>query len=47
VAALFEQRYSPVILNVFADNDTAIRLYQRLGFQTHHHLVTGRATLAQ
>jgi len=45
VAKLFEQGFSPVILNVFADNVNAIRVYQRLGFQTHHRLVTGKGVL--
>jgi len=47
VAALFEQQFSLVVLNVFADNSTAIRIYRRLGFQTHHQLLTGKATLFQ
>jgi len=45
VTTLFEQQISLVVLNVFEDNDTAIRIYQRLGFQTRHQLLTGRATL--
>ena len=45
VARLFEQPFSLVVLNVFEDNHTAIRIYQRLGFQTHHRFVTGKATL--
>lgn len=44
VATLFEQRFSLVVLNVFEDNSTAIRIYQRLGFHTHHQLLTGKAT---
>ncbi len=47
VATLFEQQFSLVVLNVFEDNSTAIRIYQRLGFQTHHQLLTGKATLVQ
>jgi ribosomal protein S18 acetylase RimI-like enzyme len=43
VATLFEQQFSLVVLNVFEDNGTAIRIYQRLGFQTHHRLLTGKA----
>jgi ribosomal protein S18 acetylase RimI-like enzyme len=43
-ATLFEQQFSLVVLNVFEDNSTAIRIYQRLGFQTHHQLLTGKAT---
>lgn len=45
VTKLFEQHYSPVILNVFADNNDAIRIYERLGFQTHLRLLTGKATI--
>jgi GNAT superfamily N-acetyltransferase len=45
VTKLFEQHYSPVILNVFADNNEAIRIYERLGFQTRLKLLTGRATI--
>lgn len=45
VAKLFEQGLSPIILNVFADNVKAIRVYQRLGFQTRHRLVTGKSIL--
>jgi RimJ/RimL family protein N-acetyltransferase len=44
VATLFEQQFSLVVLNVFEDNGTAIRIYQHLGFQTHHLLLTGKAT---
>jgi hypothetical protein len=44
VATLFEQQFSLVVLNVFEDNSTAIRIYQRLGFQTYHQLLTGKAT---
>jgi hypothetical protein len=33
------------ILNVFADNDDAIRIYQRLGFQMRLRFLTGRATI--
>lgn len=45
VAKLFEQGFSRVILNVFADNAGAIRIYQRLGFQIYHRLVTGKGAL--
>ncbi len=45
VAKLFEQGFSHVILNVFADNADAVRIYQRLGFRTHHRLVTGKGAL--
>src|SRR5689334_15666291 len=34
VTTLFEQHFSTVVLNVFEDNSSAIRIYQRLGFQT-------------
>jgi RimJ/RimL family protein N-acetyltransferase len=47
VATLFEQHFSLVVLNVFEDNSTAIHIYQRLGFQTHHRLLTGKASLFQ
>jgi RimJ/RimL family protein N-acetyltransferase len=45
VATLFEQRFSTVVLNVLVDNENAIRVYQRLGFQTHYRLITGKAQL--
>jgi RimJ/RimL family protein N-acetyltransferase len=47
VAALLDQGFSAVVLNVFADNSPAIHVYERLGFQTHHHLLTGPAVLVQ
>lgn len=47
VASLFEEQFSPVVLNVFEDNSTAIRIYERVGFQTHHQLVTGKASLVR
>jgi RimJ/RimL family protein N-acetyltransferase len=43
VATLLEQDISPVVLNVFEDNRTAIHVYQQLGFLTHHRLLTGTA----
>jgi GNAT superfamily N-acetyltransferase len=43
VATLFDRQFSLVVLNVFEDNSPAIRIYQRLGFQTHHQLLTGKA----
>jgi ribosomal protein S18 acetylase RimI-like enzyme len=46
VTALLDRQFSLVVLNVFEDNGAAIRIYQRLGFQTHHRLVIGRAALA-
>lgn len=45
VTTLCEQHYTLIVLNVFADNHPAFRLYQRLGFQTHHTLFTGKAFL--
>jgi ribosomal protein S18 acetylase RimI-like enzyme len=45
VATLFAQHFSCVVLNVLGDNSPAIRIYQRLGFQTHHSFLTGKATL--
>lgn len=45
VAKLFEQGFSPVILNVFADNVNAIRIYERLGFQTRYRFMTGKGVL--
>jgi ribosomal protein S18 acetylase RimI-like enzyme len=47
VSTLFEQQFSVVVLIVFEDNSHAIRIYQRLGFQTHHQLLTGKAILSQ
>ena len=44
VATLFDQQCSLVVLNVFEENSTAIRIYKRLGFQTHHQLLTGKAS---
>ena len=45
VKLLFKQQISLVVLNVFEDNNTAIRLYQRLGFQTYHRLITGKSII--
>ena len=42
VTTLFQAGFSLVVLNVLADNAPAIHIYQRLGFQTHHHFLTGR-----
>lgn len=42
VTTLFQAGFSLVVLNVLADNASAIHIYQRLGFQTHHHFLTGR-----
>ncbi|GLV59120.1 hypothetical protein KDH_59480 [Dictyobacter sp. S3.2.2.5] len=47
VETLFEQRFSLVVLNVYEDNTPAISIYQRLGFQTHHRLLTGQAHLSR
>jgi RimJ/RimL family protein N-acetyltransferase len=46
VTTLFKQQFSLVVLNVFEDNSNAISIYQHLGFQTHHRLLTGKATLS-
>lgn len=46
VTKLNEQGFSTIVLNVFEDNSPAIRVYQRLGFQTHHRLFTGKALLS-
>jgi GNAT superfamily N-acetyltransferase len=43
VTTLFDQQFSLLVLNVFEDNSSAISIYQRLGFQTHHRLLTGKA----
>lgn len=42
-STLFQRDITTVVLNVFMDNSPAIRVYERLGFQTHHRLVTGKA----
>jgi len=47
VTAVLDLQFSLIVLNVFEDNGTAFRIYQRLGFQIHHHLVTGSAALGQ
>jgi GNAT superfamily N-acetyltransferase len=47
VSMLLKQHFSPVILDVFEDNSDAIRIYQRLGFQTHKRLLTGKAIASQ
>ncbi len=47
VTTLLEQNYTTIVLNVFEDNSNAIRVYQRLGFQTHHRFLTGRAIASQ
>ena len=46
VATLFKQHFSLVVLNVFEENSKAIHIYQRLGFQTYHRLLTGKALLS-
>lgn len=45
VTTLLRQGFSTIVLNVFEDNHAAYSVYQRLGFQTHHRLITGKATL--
>jgi RimJ/RimL family protein N-acetyltransferase len=47
VAKLSQQGFSTIVLNVFEDNSPAIRVYQRLGFQSHHRLFTGKAILSR
>lgn len=42
---LFNEGFSTVVLNVFEDNYSAIRIYQRLGFSVHRRLFTGQAIL--
>lgn len=44
-STLLHRQFSTIVLNVFADNQAAIRVYERLGFQAVHKMVTGRATL--
>ncbi len=46
VLMLFEQGYSTVVLNVFEDNSDAIHIYQRIGFQTHQKLLSGKAIIS-
>ena len=46
VSTLFAQHFSLVVLNVFEENSNAIRVYQHLGFQTHHQFLTGKAILS-
>lgn len=45
LAKLSKEHYSTIVLNVFEDNGPAMDIYQRLGFQTHHRLFTGKAIL--
>ena len=45
ISILIQQNYSTIVLNVFEDNDAAVRIYQRLGFRTRHTLPTGKAVL--
>lgn len=47
VTTLLEQHFSRIVLNVFEDNSPAIRIYQRLGFQTHQQFLEGKAPLFQ
>jgi GNAT superfamily N-acetyltransferase len=43
VTKLVKQQFAPIVLNVFEDNSSAIRIYQRLGFQTRQRMLTGKA----
>ncbi|HEU5347754.1 MAG TPA: GNAT family N-acetyltransferase [Ktedonobacterales bacterium] len=43
VANLLNRGCRDVVLNVFATNTPAIAVYQRLGFQTRHHVWSGPA----
>lgn len=45
VADLFARGCRDVVLNVLAHNDSAIHLYESLGFKTHCRYWTGEATL--
>ena len=45
IARLFELHFSLIVLNVFEENFDAIRIYQRLGFQTHSRFLTGKSLL--
>jgi predicted GNAT family acetyltransferase len=47
IAHLYAQGFPLVVLNVFRDNDDAIRLYQRLGFRAQHRMLTGKGVRAQ
>ncbi|HLQ29833.1 MAG TPA: GNAT family N-acetyltransferase [Ktedonobacteraceae bacterium] len=47
VIMLFDQGYSTIVLNVFEDNSSAIRIYQRLGFHLHRRLLTGKALVSR
>lgn len=47
VETLFRRHYSTIVLNVFEENIQATRVYQRLGFQTPHRLLTGKAVIVQ
>lgn len=42
---LLQRQFSTIVLNVFSDNQPAMRVYERLGSQAVHKMVTGRATL--
>lgn len=45
VADLLRRGCRDVVLNVFVTNGPAIAVYQRLGFQTAHHVWSGQAEL--
>ena len=47
IIMLFDQDSSTVVLNVFEDNSSAIRIYQRLGFDLHRRLLTGKALVSR
>lgn len=42
---LLHQHFSTIVLNVFSDNHPAIRVYEQLGFEIAHRMVTGKAIL--
>lgn len=42
---LLRQHFPTIVLNVFIDNYPAIRVYEQLGFEVAHRMVTGKAIL--